>query len=225
MSDEIIRVQAAVSQMAAQTAAPSEVAPSVTPSAPSKSQQIDSLIVQSLSANVRVNNDGSTETLQTAPVESANSHNADVTPPPSLEDLGEEMNRHNARAANIRDQLAQQIFNRNTGQPDGLRVTGADRVRLERELQQCKDELNYTALLIMKTSDARIAYNQRRAAEAANSAPSEDPMVDAVHREQAISELAGMPGPDGRPVGRIAAQREYDAAQLRAKADQLARRK
>jgi len=223
MSDEFFR-QPNLSQMGEQEAAPS-AQPSVAPSAPSKAQQIDNLIIQSMSSNVRVNNDGSTEALQTAPAESANSHNANVTPPPSLEDLGEEVNRHQARAANIRDQLAQQVFNRNTGQPDGLRVTGADRARLERELQQCNDEVNYVALLMMQTSEARIAYNQRRAAEAANSTPSENPMADAVHREQAINELADMPGPDGRPVGRIAAQREYDAAQLRAKADRLARGK
>lgn len=185
--------------------------------------EIDRLVGNALSANVRFNYDGTTETLPMP--ENNMSRSGDVAAPPSIEELGDQMSAQQATIDRLQAKLNEQVYSRSTGQPEGPRVTGRDRELLVRQQEQARDEINYLAALLMSTSEARIAWNQARAAQAAGSeaTPTHDAMAQAARRETAIRELAEMPGPDGKPVGRMTAAREYDAAQLRSRADKLAR--
>jgi len=196
----------------------------VEPARPSNiAREIDRLVGMTLpGANIRVNNDGTTEALPVSP--NTMSRSADVAPPPAVEDLLEQGEKHGARVVQIDAELAAQLYNRNTGQPEGHRVTGKDREQLIAQRERAVNEQRYIAHLIESTHEARIAYNQARAAEQAGASPAAPTAEDAAAREAAIRELAEMPGPDGKPVGRLVAQREYNAAQLRAKADKLSRR-
>jgi hypothetical protein len=193
------------------------------PARPSNiTSEIDRLIGMTLpGSNVRVNNDGTTEALSMPA--NAMSRSGDIAPPPALDDLLEQGEKHGARVAQIDADLAAQVYNRNTGQPEGPRVTGKDREQLIAQRERAVNEQKYIAHLIESTHEARIAWNQAKAAEQAGATPAAPTAEDAAARESAIRELAEMPGPDGKPVGRVIAQREYNAAQLRAKADKLAR--
>jgi hypothetical protein len=193
------------------------------PARPSNiTSEIDRLVGMTLpGGNVRVKNDGTTEALPVAP--NTMSRSGDATPPPSLEDISEQAAKHSARIAQIDEQLAAQLFNRHTGQLEGHRVTGATREQLIAQRDRAVNEQLYLAHLIESTSAARIAWNQAREAERAGATPAEPTIEDAAARESAIRELADMPGDDGRPIGRAAAMREYNSAQLRARADKLAR--
>lgn len=185
--------------------------------------QIDALVAGTLpgASNVRVNRDGTTESLPSP--ENVMSRSGDVAPP-ALDDLMGQMQLHGKRIADIDKQLNAQVFNRDTGQPEGFRVTGKDREQLITHRQRAVDEQAYIIQRTEETREARIAYNQKRAAREVGGPMTVEPTVEAVKaREAAIRELSEMPGHDGKPIGRGAAQREYNAAQLRARADKLAR--
>jgi len=185
--------------------------------------EIDRLVGGTLpGANVRVNRDGTTEALPVG--QSAMSRSGDVAAPPALDELMSQIELHGKSVTQIDEQLNAQVFNRHTGQAEGHRVTGKDREQLLEQRSRALTEQTYVMQLIESTSAARIAWNQARAADQAGATPAAPTAEDAAARESALRELAEMPGPDGKPVGRAGAQREYNAAQLRAKADKLARR-
>jgi hypothetical protein len=113
------------------------------------------------------------------------------------------------------------VFNRVTGRPDGLKVTGVARERLQATIAQRTNELHYTIQLLQQTSEARIRWNQARAA-AATQAPDGNGRSDAdaaIRREQAISRLSET-HVNGKPLGRAAAAEMFD----KASAEEFARR-
>jgi hypothetical protein len=193
---------------------------------PSRPANIDSEIARMVGGtlpggNVRVNGDGTTEAL--AMPANTMSRSADVAPPPALDDLMSQLEFHGKRVTQIDEQLNAQLYNRHTGQAEGHRVTGKDREQLLAQRDRALNEQAYIMQLTESTMAARVAWNAAKAAEQAGATPAAPTAEDAAARESAIRELAEMPGPDGKPVGRLVAQREYNAAQLRAKADKLAR--
>jgi hypothetical protein len=184
--------------------------------------EIDRLIGSTLPGSVRVNTDGTSEALPVP--QNAMSRSGDVAAPPSLDDLTSQLDLHGRRIAQFNDELNAQVFNRNTGAPEGHRVTGKDREQMIAHRDRALNEQAYIIQLMETTSAARIAWNQAREAERAGATPAEPSAEDVAAREAAIRELSDMPGSDGKPIGRVAALREYNAAQLRERADRLVRR-
>lgn len=189
-----------------------------------KTSEIDALVGRTLNTATRYNADGTTEDVPVAANQSANSHNAQVAEPPSVEDLDIQKQAHVARINQIQQKLSELVYSRRTGQAEGYAVTGRERDVLERQLGDQFRGIEYLDQLFESTREARAAWNQARAAEAARgsaTAPSTDAVEDAVKREAAITQLAEQ-RVNGKAIGRVEAARMYDEAAARALAAKLA---
>jgi hypothetical protein len=177
--------------------------------------QIDRLVAARVNTST-----GVVENLNTVKTERGGT-DGNVTAPPSLDALTNQMRAHQSAIDKAQAELDAVTFNRLTGRPEGPRLTGAARERAQAEIAQRTNELHYTIQLMQQTSEARIAWNQARAAEAAQ-APDGTGRSDAdaaVRREQGIQQLADT-RIGGKPLGRQAATEMFD----RAAAEEMARR-
>lgn len=145
---------------------------------------------------------------------------------PTAHHFTQELANHNQAIADLQARLDAKVHDR-AGRVTGFEVAD-DRARavLQLQIDQRRQSLAYTGALLAQAHAATEAKLQARAAAAERG---EAPVNGAndlqaqARREALISEAADMPGPDGRPLGRLAAQKAVDAELTRERIAALVR--
>jgi hypothetical protein len=154
------------------------------------------------------------------------SHSADVAQYPSADEFTREIESHNKAIADMQAKLDEKHFDTRTGQTKGHRYEGEDRKRLEMQLTNRVNALNFTSFNLRRAHEAAEGRAAKAAQLAKDNQPSEDTnsLHEQARRELLISQTSADIGADNKPIGRVKAtalvdaelQRERVAARVKA---------